>query len=113
MEMAQIYNKALTKAYNTFIRDPVLTNQFHVDPNTATQSQINKIAKTSEFKSAAAELIDRRIQDQERQIFADIHVIIGETADSVMNARPNINPIGRQEIQVPENDEVDEENMLN
>ena len=98
MEMAQIYNKALSKSYNLFIRDPVLASRFNVDPNAATPTQINKITKTSEFKAAAAERIDRKVNDPQLQITGDIHEIIGAIADEVMNARPNINTNARQDV---------------
>ena len=110
MEMAQIYNKALSKAYNQFIRDPVLVSRFDVDLNTATSSQINKITKTAEFKSSAAELLDGKIHDPAQQLPADIHGIIGETADKVMDARPNINSNARQEV--AQNVDINDEELL-
>ena len=86
MIQAQIYNKALSTAYNNLIRNIVLNTKFNCNPNTTTKSQVNKIMKNPEYQRQAFDYMKFIENDENRvaDLQANIDEILGNTRASVV-----------------------------
>jgi len=87
MIQAQIYNKALSAAYNNLIRNTVLISKFNCNPSSSTKAQVNKIMKSPEYQRQAFEYIKYIENDETRvaDLQANIDEILGGTRASVVH----------------------------
>ena len=108
MEKAQIFNKALSAAYNQLIRNPViLSNQeLHIDPNTASKATLTKICKTPGFKAAAFQYLEQQMRENGENLKGAIIAIIGEVMGAVAENHPAV-PANQNAPVVVEDDEND------
>lgn len=87
MQMAQIYNKALSAAFNECVRDPIFTSH-NLSSGNMKDSAIAKVVKSKDFQTAAAGLIDSvRDDDNKANLWSEIcDRKVGEIAGTLQSA---------------------------